>query len=226
MAIEHQASADAGADGNEQHVLRAAGIAERVLTKGGHAGVVQQRNGPVRMRSKRLGDVEAGPLRGKVGQENNGARVAIDEAGQADADGQDFARVLKTEIVKQAASSLRSLGRPFLGKGGDHSFGDDVAVRIGDDRCDLGAAEIDARKQARSSVLHEVDPPRRSDTWGPTTISGDTGGWCVSRWTTGIGWRRTECSYTPGNGCSQVKAGAAEHSPPQRECGMLPLLSF
>jgi len=28
-----------------------------------------------------------------------------------------------------------------------------------------------------------------------------------------IGWRRTECSYTPGNGCSQVKAGAAEHSP-------------
>jgi len=72
MAIEHQAPPMPVPTVTNNHVCEAAGLAERVLTR----AAMRRRSTakrPVRNAKQRLGDWKHGPLRGRLGSENNGA---------------------------------------------------------------------------------------------------------------------------------------------------------
>jgi hypothetical protein len=159
LAIQNEASTYASSDGNEKHILRGKRIAEGKFPQGCHTRIVQQGNGSLRMQREGRSDFIASPLLRKIGQEDNGAGLGIDQSRQPDSDGQNLKRVFTAQIVEQAAGSIHCLGRAVLRMSWDHRLGNNVAASVRDNGRDFCAAKIHTGKIARTGITHEAALP-------------------------------------------------------------------
>ncbi len=150
LPFHHDAAADAGAQGNEHHILRALAAALPVFAKGGHIGVVAGLHREARQAAEGLGDVEYPPAQVDTAVDH---ALGADGTGDADAQAQDGTGV--DLVVRYVAADGRgdvgkNLGAAAGRHRGDFPLAQHFAglVKIGD--LDGGAAQVDAE-----SVFHK-----------------------------------------------------------------------
>ena len=185
LAVEHDAAADAGADGDQQQVVDVLAGAEGELAPGRGVRVVLDDDRQVDPLLEVGLEVHVAP--GEVGREHHRRPGLVDVAGRADADGGDLvARLSSVDQLLDGLLDRLGVGRRRL----DAQLLDDRAVLVDDAAGDLGAADVDAAGQAswrrprpgrrRRVVRVEVDvlhPGRLGGSAAPAAASSPAAAW-------------------------------------------------
>ena len=87
FAVQDDAAADAGSEGDHDHAAAALAAAVIILAQGGDIGVIPGADGKARQRLQRLADIEDAPV--EVDTAVN-APGGVHRAGDADADSSDL----------------------------------------------------------------------------------------------------------------------------------------
>ena len=147
LAVEDQAAADTGApEDAEQRAVGPAG-AEHELGVGRHADVVAQRDLRAERRMQRRGEREARVPAGQVVGARDGARRSVDRARRADTDTAQLRGLERgglRRLGERRGHRVRNVRRAAGGRRGMARTAEHLVGGIGDDRLDLGAAEVDA----------------------------------------------------------------------------------
>ena len=175
--VEHDAAADAGAEGDHHHVVEAAGGAEAVLGQHGEVGVVLDEDGPPgQLAADELVPVDPVGLR-EVGGEAEPAG-AVDHAGGADAHRSGDRRRRRggsrrsrsaTTWATAPATWLPTMSR-VPRRGGDPRLGHDDVGAVQRDAEDLGPADVDAvgdagGRRAAARVTRSTRPAPSALAW-------------------------------------------------------------
>ena len=155
LAVQHDAAADTGADGDEQEVVDVLAGTEGELAPGGRVGVVLDDHREVHVLLQLGLQVDVPPR--QVGREVDPRPGVVDVPRGAHADAGDV--VARPELGHQARD--RSLDRlDVLGRRLDLQLLQDAAVGVDDAPGDLGAADVDATRQ--SGAAHELSSGQSS----------------------------------------------------------------
>ena len=159
-AVEHDAAADAGAQRDHQRQVGAAGGAVAVLGPGGGVGVVAHPQRPLQPRREVLAQRRVPP--GQVRAEQHGVAGAVEPAGRADPDADQFAVVPGREFLDDGGDRVLGVADRGAGRGPPRGR-QDRAVGRDDAAGDLRAADVDAeggqlgRVARRSRDLDPLD---------------------------------------------------------------------
>jgi hypothetical protein len=179
LAVEDQAAADAGApEDSEQRAVGLTG-AEHELRVGRDADVVAERDLRAERRLQGGGEREARVPAGQVVGPRDGAGLAVHAARRADA---HPAQLRRFELGRLGGLGQRgghrvgdvngaAGGRRRMAGTAEHAVG-----RVGDDRLDLGAAEIDAAHRvaprfALACRVHSFQVTSSTIVTGPSAVS-------------------------------------------------------
>ncbi|MEZ5298615.1 MAG: hypothetical protein R2697_20755 [Ilumatobacteraceae bacterium] len=155
VARQHQSTADAGAEGDEHHVGDALRRPEHPLGDRRARGVVVDPDPMADLGAEQSGDVDVGDtVEVRCGTQHAAARH---EAGDADAE-----CVVGAERIGEFGQGVdQARDRAVATRGGSTFLGDDVTVRVERDPEALGAADVDADRDAGRHAW-TLRPRRRS----------------------------------------------------------------
>ena len=148
-AVEDDAAADAGADGDQQEVVDVVAGAELELAPGRGVRVVLDDDGQAERRLEVGLQVEVAP--GQVGGEQHDGAGLVDVAGRAHADRLDRGGGSRSSVT--SFSIAASMACDVGGRRLDPELLEDGAVLVDDAAGDLGAADVDAAGQAHDCVI-------------------------------------------------------------------------
>src|SRR5690348_12645029 len=148
-AINEDGATNAGADEDADEARAAARGAKALLTIGANLDIVAEHDGEVEAAGEQIADGHVNDTAGEVGRAQQQAARTIHLAGEAEADGRNFAVAVQLGVVECGGGHvLQALGeevRATLRVGALAGGGDDLAGgEVDDAGVDLGAADINA----------------------------------------------------------------------------------
>ena len=155
LAADHDASAHAGAQGEEHAGIRASADAGNALGQTGHGGVVIDEDGLVDVLLEGL--TQGNVLPAQVGAEGDNAGLLVGNAGNANADGgqlDEGVAALFQGLQGAVGHGLDLLLKGDVGAGNDGTLGDDLTLVVHNAHLNAGAANVD------TNVNHSEIPPK------------------------------------------------------------------